>query len=397
MDQPRISALFDGAGDTTWDGVVIGAGPAGAMAARELALLGGRILLVERKRFPRWKICGACLNAHALACLRSAGLGSLVARLGGIRLDQLQVGFRNRQARLALPAGASLSRSRLDAALVEAATDAGALFMPETQANVCGLRNRLRLVRLIHRGISIDIRARVVLVAAGLGNRCQTASSAAKTEVRPGSRIGAGCLIDDAPDFYQERTIFMAVGRAGYVGTVRVEDGGLNVAAALEPAQVRCHGTPGVAAAAIILDAGFPPIAGLAHAHWQGTAGLTRHTQPLAQERLFLLGDAAGYVEPFTGEGIAWALVSAQAVAPLAQRAIERWDPQIARDWSELYRRLIGRRQLVCRAVAMGLRRPWLAAIGFEVCFRLPASAGFVVRRVNAPSSFTNASSACPF
>ena len=64
---------FDGADDSIWDGVVIGAGPAGAMAARELALQGGRILLVERKRFPRWKICGACLNAHRLrACARPA-------------------------------------------------------------------------------------------------------------------------------------------------------------------------------------------------------------------------------------------------------------------------------------------------------------------------------------
>jgi menaquinone-9 beta-reductase len=367
------------------------------MAARELALLGGRILLVERKQFPRWKICGACLNAHALACLRSAGLGSLVARLGGIRLDQLQVGFRNRQAQLALPEGAAISRSRLDAAIVEAATDAGARFMQGTQANVGGIRNGLRLVRLIHRGTSIETQARVVLVAAGLGNQCQTDSSAAKTHVRRGSRIGAGCLIDSASGFYHEQTIFMAVGREGYVGTVRVEDGSLNVAAAFEPALVRRHGTPGAAAAAIILEAGFPPIAGLAHAPWQGTVGLTRHTQPLAQERLFLLGDAAGYVEPFTGEGIAWALASAQAVAPLAQRAMECWDLQIAREWSELYRQLIGRRQLVCRAVAMGLRRPWLATIGFEVLCRLPASAGFVVRHVNAPSTFTNASSACPF
>ena len=75
---------------------------------------------------------------------------------------------------------------------------------------------------------------------------------------------------------------------------------------------------------------------------------------------------------------------------------MEGWNPKIARDWSELYRQLIGRRQLVCRAVAMGLRRPWLAAIGFEILSRLPASAGFIVRQVNTPSSFTNASSACP-
>ena len=395
MGLPRVSALFDWADNTAWDAVVIGAGPAGAMAARELALLGGRILLVERKRFPRWKICGACLNGHALACLRAAGLGSLVERQGAIKLDQLQVGFRNRRVRLALPEGAALSRSRLDAALVDAAVDAGTQFVPETQAIVGGIRDGLRLLRLTHRGKSIDIRGRVVLVAAGLGNHCQTDSSTARTQVRPGSRIGGGCLIDYAPDFYHERTIFMAVGRAGYVGAVRVEDGGLNVAAAFDPAVVRRHGAPGAAAAAIILDAGFPAIAGLERALWQGTAGLTRHTQPLAQERLFLLGDAAGYVEPFTGEGIGWALASARAVAPLAQRAMGNWDPRFAREWSELYRQLIGRRQLVCRAVAMGLRRPWLAAIGFEVLTRVPASAGFVVRRVNAPSPFTNASSAC--
>jgi menaquinone-9 beta-reductase len=396
MEQSRNLAQLAKAGDTTWDCVVIGAGPSGAVAARELAILGRRVLLVERKRFPRWKICGACLNAHALACLHSAGLGSLVAGLGAIKLDQLQVGFRNRQSCLALPEGAAISRSRLDAALVGAATAAGARFMSETQANVGGTRNRLRPLRLIHQGISIEIEARVVLVAAGLGNQCQTDGSAARTEVRPGSRIGAGCLIEDAPGFYHERTIFMAVGREGYVGTVRVEDGSLNVAAALQPAFVRRHGTPGAAAAAIIFEAGFPPISGLDNVQWQGTAGLMRDTRPLAQERLFRLGDAAGYVEPFTGEGIAWALASAVAVAPLAHRAVDGWDPQIARDWSALHGRLIGRRQRVCRAVAMGLHRPWLAAIGFEVLSRLPASAGFVVRRVSSPSPFTNVSSACP-
>ena len=116
---------------------------------------------------------------------------------------------------------------------------------------------------------------------------------------------------------------------------MRVEDGSLNVAAAFEPALVRRWGAPGLAAAAIVAEAGFPPIAGLENAHWQGTAGLTRQTRPLAEDRLFLLGDAAGYVEPFTGEGIAWALVSGQAVAPLALRAMERWDPRLGRAWCE--------------------------------------------------------------
>ena len=49
-------------------------------------------------------------------------------------------------------------------------------------------------------------------------------------------------------------------------------------------------------------------VEGLLDVQWHGTPGLTRRTRPLARDRLFYLGDAAGYVEPFTGEGIAWAL-----------------------------------------------------------------------------------------
>ena len=138
----------------TWDGIVIGAGPAGAMAARQLALAGRRVLLVEKKHFPRWKICGACLNGQALAALRSAGLGSLVTRLGGIGLDEFHVGFRGRTARLAMPEGVALSRSRLDAALVEAAIAAGARFLDETHAVVGEIRDRSRRVGLTHQGRS---------------------------------------------------------------------------------------------------------------------------------------------------------------------------------------------------------------------------------------------------
>jgi menaquinone-9 beta-reductase len=392
MAGPSDPVSLDAAQLTIWDGIVIGAGPAGAMAARQLALAGRRVLLVEKKRFPRWKICGACLNGQALAALRSAGLGSVVTRLGGIGLKNLQVGFRGRTARVALPDGASVSRSRLDAALVEAATDAGAGFLQETQAVVGKLFDGVRMVRLIQQGRSIDVSGRVVLVASGLGGVRQDDGSVAKTRIRAGSRIGAGCLVASAPVFYEERTIFMAVGREGYVGLVRVEDGSLNLAAAFEPACVRQWGSPARAAAAILTEAGFPSIAALEGAHWQGTAGLTRRTLPVAEERLFLLGDAAGYVEPFTGEGIAWALASGQAVAPLAAQAMERWDPRIGRAWSDLHRRLVGRRQLICRAIALMLKRPCLASIGFEVLSRSPASARFVFRRLNAPPSFTNAS-----
>ena len=184
----------------------------------------------------------------------------------------------------------------------------------------------------------------------------------------------------------------MAVGNGGYVGMVRVEDGSLNVAAAFDPALVRQGGTASAAANIILLEAGAPPVAALDRAQWQGTPGLSRRTRPLCHDRLFCLGDAAGYVEPFTGEGIAWAFAAARLVEPFALQAIERWDPRLARDWARAYEREIGRRQLICRTVAMGLRRPWLIRLGIEVLDRAPPVARGVMHLLNKPAVYSNAS-----
>jgi flavin-dependent dehydrogenase len=184
----------------------------------------------------------------------------------------------------------------------------------------------------------------------------------------------------------------MAVGAGGYVGLVRLEDGSLNVAAAFDPAFVRRARTPGTAASLILKEAGAPAVSALEQAQWQGTPTLSRRTRPLCQNQLFCLGDSAGYVEPFTGEGIAWALTTARLVEPFALQAIERWDPRLAQDWRRAYEREIGRRQLFCRAVAMGLRRPWLVRLGMEVLERTPLAASAVMHLLNPTGAYSNAS-----
>ncbi len=392
MSATAAPISFDAANRTVWDAIVIGAGPAGALAAHLLAESSSSVLLVEKKRFPRSKVCGACLNGHAMGVLRSAGLGSLVGRLRGIELEEFEVRYRGRTARLALPGGAVISRARFDAALVDAAIQSGAHFLQETEAVVAPVRDGVRQVRLEQPGRTNQAAARLVLVAAGIGKFGSARGADARTHIAARSRIGAGCLVADAPDLYADHKVFMAVGQAGYVGMVRVEDGRLNVAAAFDPAFVRRLGTPAAAAAWILAEAGFQPLAALDTAQWQGTPRLARRTRPLAAERLFLLGDAAGYVEPFTGEGIAWALASAQAIAPLALRAIEEWDPRLTRTWSTRYWRLIGRRQLVCRGCAIALRQPCLTHLGFEFCSQAPGAAGVILKHLNAPVFSTNRS-----
>jgi flavin-dependent dehydrogenase len=197
------------------------------------------------------------------------------------------------------------------------------------------------------------------------------------------ARIGCAAILPKSVPDYAPGAIHMAVGRSGYVGLVRLEDGSLNVAAALDARAVRQR-TPGGLVAGILREAGLAPVEGLAEAPWSGTPRLRHRPLRCAGERLFALGDAAGYVEPFTGEGIGWALRAADALAPLLERAARAWTPQLARSWSSLQGRERTRAQRACRALAGLLRRPWLVHGALRVLELRPELGTPLVRRVQA-------------
>src|SRR5262249_18634642 len=171
-------------------------------------------------------------------------------------LRAFRLGVRGRSARLDLPAGMAVSRARFDATLVGAAVEAGARFLPRTEARVGAIEGATRPVHLgrgMHHRI---IRARLVLAAPGLGLSCLPDGSAPRTRVAPGSRLGTGCFLVDGPAEYDPGTIHMAVGKAGYVGLVRLDDGRLHVAGAIPPRVLGEAGGPGAAAAMILFEAG---------------------------------------------------------------------------------------------------------------------------------------------
>src|SRR2546421_10223020 len=82
MSLPAPSALLVETPYRTWDVIVVGAGLAGALAAYDLARRGLAVLMVDKAAFPRWKVCGSCLNPPAPAGLAACGFGDLLPECG---------------------------------------------------------------------------------------------------------------------------------------------------------------------------------------------------------------------------------------------------------------------------------------------------------------------------
>ncbi len=377
-------------GSRVWDALVVGAGPAGSMTARELARGGASVLLVERKAFPRWKVCGCCLSAGTLSVLEEAGLGHVPPDLGAVPLRSLRIAGWSTGAEIPLSGSFAVSRSSLDEALVDAAVAAGVTFVAPARARPAGLEPDARAVHLELDGVSKTVRARIVIAADGLGSSFLSHASAGGVSpaVADDARIGLGAVFGSSVGEYGAGVVHMAVGDAGYVGLVRLENGTLDVASALDPRRLGAGRRPEALVNEILAGAGWQPLPSDPIEGWSGTPMLTRSRAVLGDERLFAVGDAAGYVEPFTGEGMAWALSGARTLAPIAAEGVRSWDPGLVPAWDRAYRRTIGRAAGLIRGVVWGLRRPGISRAGLHLLSLAPSlAAPFVRRAARAPAA----------
>ena len=370
--------------DARYDAVVVGAGPAGSMTARELARRGKRVLMVDRATFPRPKVCGCCVNPRALHVLELAGLGGLAASLGAVPLTSMELASGGKRVVIDHALGVALSRESFDLALIEEAKAAGVQFESGTAATLLTPdAEEGREVRLRRDGVEWRARGRFVVSATGLADSLAEGGGPAGGRghrLAAGSKIGAGCVAPGVPDGYERHRIWMACGAAGYVGLVALEDGRLDLAAAMNPSAVRDAGGIGKLAAEILQKAGLPPVPGVESLAWKGTPALTRTAHRLAEGGVFRVGDAAGYVEPFTGEGMAWALAGGLKLAEI----LASGDPSTAeRAWADAHRREVGKRQVVCRAARLVLRTPWMMSGLLPILSGWPTLARPVIRAMH--------------
>lgn len=383
------------AAETLWDVIVIGGGPAGAIAARELARRGARVLLVERESFPRAKVCGGCLNGRALDALSSVGLDDALTAAHAAPVRSFVVQAARRSAMVDLPAGVVIDRASFDAALVEAAVSAGADFTAETTANVAPEVNRSRAFRRVELrprvGPEARVRGRVVLAADGLGHPSLRHIRIFHSRTPARTRVGLGARLCIAAESFAPDAIQMAVARQGYVGLARTADDYWNVAAAVDPASLRAAGSPARLIQEILLDAGMP-VPSLEAAHFRGTLPLTRASDRLVCDRICLLGDAAGYVEPFTGEGMGTAIASALSAVDAVLDSLTSWDESRLRGWEERQLRHRARGQFACRVLSTLLRQPTIVSMSLRAVNTFPSVVRPLVRRIQSNPNRVSAS-----
>jgi flavin-dependent dehydrogenase len=377
--------------DKLWDCVVIGAGPSGALAARQIASGNKQVLLIDKSVFPRSKVCGCCFNGLAQLALSQAGLSNLLTDNNAVPLSKLALFDGNRRVTLVLPTGSSLSRKRFDMALINAAIERGAQFLSATTATVLSLEGLPKL-QIRSQDVTNIIQSKIVIVADGLAGRSLDLIADFRPTLELNSRFGAGIVLNEAPELLHPGQIYMACGTGGYVGMVRLEDGSLDVAAAFDRQFVRDSNGPAMAAARVLENCQLLLPQGLTESRWIGTDSLTRSRSQVSAHRLFVIGDASGYAEPFTGEGIAWALWSGLAVADLAVSGINSWNHNLANEWHKINKKLV-RQRTRSQMIAWTLRNDLIRHTMIDFLSALPAVASPLVRRISGvtinPNHFT--------
>ncbi len=300
-----------------------------------------------------------------------------------IPLKNFHIFHNRRSIALAMDEGGwAVDRSQMDSLLVENAQSRGVEFLSPAKAKLTACDSHRRSVEVIVDGAAQTLRAKVIIIACGLGNQAAGPFEQFQSTSAQNSRLGVEAVFDTFPADYRSGDLAMAIGSHGYVGLTHIGNDRLHVAAALDRATLQNLG-PQAAVDQMIQQAGAPGLP-QSNVTWRGTPPLTAGAASIAEDQVFVIGDAAGYVEPFTGEGLRWALENGVGVAPFVIAAADRWQPQIAEDYRLWYRRTIAARQKLCRRLSHGLKRAPVRWVAHQALRLRPALADSIIKQLNS-------------
>lgn len=324
------------------DLLIIGAGLAGSSLAAAVAGQGWDVLLVERERFPRHKVCGEFLSPEAQRSLRALGLDREIAALAPAPIQQARiVAQTGRSVDLALPGCAwGLSRYCLDQALATAAEQRGVNLWVGVTVRGYERTDDGYLVHLRDGEKTVEVQTRALIAACGRHSQAGLPPKA-RLVARHQQFVGVKCHYAGVT-MPPQVELFLFPG--GYGGINPVEQGRVNVCLlvsypAFAQAGKRVDKMLAVAAQANPA-LGQRLAAGHALPESAVTVAPVDPYRPAAPwDGIACVGDSAVMIPPLCGDGMAMALRSAELCAPLAHAflqgslTLDRWADRYGRRW----------------------------------------------------------------
>lgn len=343
------------------DVLVAGGGPAGAATASHLARRGHSVLLIDQARFPRDKACGEYLSPGVAAALDRLGVMDLIAASNpawpkGMQILTPQKSFQltyangpNSRSALGMP------RKALDNILLNHARRSGVEVWEGTRA-LEPLMSGARMTGLRVRNESgeQELQARFVVVADGLHSTIGRALGL-DVPVRWPRRLGLVASFEGITGI--EEYGQMHVGEGVYCGFAPVGSGRVN-AGLVTRLGAKPRGEP----TADYFDrqiAGMRTVVealgnGRRTSSIRGVGPLARRVRRVAGPGYLLVGDAAGFFDPFTGEGVHRALRGAEIAADAVERALTH-DDHVPTGYESARRRTFHDKERVCLLVQLFL------------------------------------------
>ncbi len=345
---------------------MVGAGPAGSVCAAHCARAGLATVLLERSVFPREKVCGDCMNPGCWDILDRLEVAEEVlaqphAKLRGVEF----IGMGGRSTRYAFKEAArgeiAIKRSLLDHVLLRRAAAWGAEVRQgvtvEAIERAWKVSTREEGVFETPLLVAADGRNSTVARLAGLLPAPAPERVAVQTHTRPPAEPGNRVRLRFLP--------------GGYCGFNDIGGGELNLCLVGPAANI-----PRLKAWAA---SAFPLSAGQT---WRTIAPLARAPAPCAPgDGLLLAGDAARVLEPFTGEGIYYALASGE----LAARSIIRWKAEgdgVFGDYRREHARLYSGRLWINRLARAAVLSPRIGSMALDALSLNPRVLRFLTARV---------------